>query len=142
MNKKAEKFKKYLDEKEIKYFTVDEINDNFKTVVFRSNIEINGQQLPTLIILDNSIYGMIRVLVAPKALNDDNKINLISLLNDLNKKYKAFKYYFDNDNNLVLDSCLLGPMDTIDGDLIYAILDVIVKHLNNEYKGLMKTIWQ
>ena len=28
MNKKAENFKKYLDEKEIKAFTVDEIKDD------------------------------------------------------------------------------------------------------------------
>ena len=33
MNKKAENFKKYLDEKEIKAFTVDEIKDDqFQTV--------------------------------------------------------------------------------------------------------------
>ena len=43
MNKKAENFKKYLDEKEIKAFTVDEIKDDqFQTVVFRSAADING----------------------------------------------------------------------------------------------------
>ena len=37
MNKKAENFKKYLDDKDIKAFTVDEIKDDqFQTVVFRS----------------------------------------------------------------------------------------------------------
>lgn len=43
MNKKAESFKKYLDDKKITCFTVDEIaGDNLNSVVFRSNIEING----------------------------------------------------------------------------------------------------
>ena len=43
MNKKAENFKKYLDEKDIKAFTVDEIKDDqFQTVVFRSAADINA----------------------------------------------------------------------------------------------------
>ena len=63
MNKKAESFKKYLDDNKIKSFTVDEIaDDQLNSVVFRSNIEINGQQLPTIVVLDSSIYGMVRVL--------------------------------------------------------------------------------
>ena len=58
MNKKAESFKKYLDDNKIKSFTVDEIaDDQLNSVVFRSNIEINGQQLPTIVVLDSSIYG-------------------------------------------------------------------------------------
>ena len=68
MNKKAENFKKYLDEKDIKAFTVDEIKDDqFQTVVFRSAADINGNRLPLIVILDTSIYGMIRVLVARRS---------------------------------------------------------------------------
>ena len=75
MNKKAESFKKYLDDNKIKSFTVDEIaDDQLNSVVFRSNIEINGQQLPTIVVLDSSIYGMVRVLVAQRVLNGANEI--------------------------------------------------------------------
>ena len=92
MNKKAESFKKYLDDKKITCFTVDEIaGDNLNSVVFRSNIEINGQQLPTIVILDSSIYGMVRVLVAPRVLNDANEAGLLKELNRLNKGFKSFK---------------------------------------------------
>ena len=125
MNKKAESFKKYLDDKKITCFTVDEIaGDNLNSVVFRSNIEINGQQLPTIVILDSSIYGMVRVLVA------------------LNKGFKSFKYYFDDNGSLVLDCCVLLPGSEADGDLIYTMFDVIIRHLNSEYKKLMQLIWQ
>lgn len=73
MNKKAELFSKYLKEKKIEAFVTDEIRDDpLNTVVFRSHIEVNGARLPTIVILDSSIYGMIRVLVAPKALREDN----------------------------------------------------------------------
>lgn len=142
MNKKAENFKKYLDEKEIKAFTVDEIKDDqFQTVVFRSAADINGNHLPLIVILDTSIYGMIRVLVAPKVLHDDNEAAVLKLLNMYNKQYKSFKYYIDDEGNLILDTCVLLKDDEVDGDLIYAMFDVIIRHLGESYKELMKSIW-
>lgn len=143
MNKKAESFKAYLDENKITCFAVDEVaDDRLHTVVFRSSLDIKGQQLPTLLILDDSIYGMVRVLVAPKAVNDGNAQDLYKELNELNKKYKSFKYYFDNDGNLVLDCCMLCPNDSIAGGFVYTMFDVIIRHLNDEYKKLMKLIWK
>lgn len=143
MNKKAEAFKNYLDERKITCFTVDEIKDDaLNSVVFRSNIEINGQQLPTIVVLDSSIYGMVRVLVAPRVLNDANEAALLKELNRLNKSYKSFKYYFDDNGSLVLDCCILFRAGEADGDLIYTMFDVIIRHLNGEYKKLMQLIWQ
>lgn len=143
MNKKAEAFKNYLDERKITCFTVDEIKDDaLNSVVFRSNIEINGQQLPTIVVLDSSIYGMVRVLVAPRVLNGANEAALLKELNRLNKSYKSFKYYFDDSGSLVLDCCILFKAGEADGDLIYTMFDVIIRHLNDEYKKLMQLIWK
>ena len=72
MNEKAQNFKDYLDEKNITCFRVEEVeNDKFNAVVFHSSININGQLLPMGIILDDSIYGVIRVQVAPSVQNKD-----------------------------------------------------------------------
>lgn len=143
MNTKAEQFSKYLKEKEIKCFTIDEINeDKLNTVVFRSNLNINGQQLPTIVILDDSIYGIVRILVAPKVLSEKNEIEMRIAINELNKTYKSFKYYFDNEDNLVLDCCILLMDNEYEGDLIYTMFDVIIKHLNDKYKNLMQLIWK
>lgn len=143
MNSKAESFKAYLNEKNITSFTIDEIkNDQLNSVVFRSNIEINGQQLPTIVILDSSIYGMIRVLVAPKVLNDKNEAGLLKEVNVLNKAYKSFKYYFDNEGSLILDCCVLLKEDSVDGNLLYTMFEVIIRNLSNEYKNLMQLIWK
>ena len=102
MNNRAEAFKKFLEGKNINSFQVNEFENNeFNTVVFRSNLDIKGQKLPILVILDDSIYGMIRVFVAAKALNKDNETELRIGINELNKTYKSFKYYFDNEDNLI-----------------------------------------
>lgn len=142
MNKKAAAFKKYLDEKQITCFVIEEIaDDKLNTAVFRSQIDVEGQQLPTIIILDSSIYGIIRVKIASSALNENNEAVLMKRLNELNRQYKIFKYYFADDGSLFLDSYVLNNSGQVDGDMIYTVLDVIIKHLNAEYKNLMRLIW-
>lgn len=143
MNSKAESFKAYLDKNKITSFTIEEIKDDqLNSVIFRSNIEVNGQQLPTIVILDSSIYGMIRILVAPKVLNDNNETELFKEVNNLNKAYKSFKYYFDNEGSLIADCCVLLKDGTVDGDLFYTMFKVIIRNLNSEYKKLMQLIWK
>ncbi|OBW92307.1 YbjN domain-containing protein [Gallibacterium salpingitidis] len=142
MNKKAESFKSYLDNAKVDAFVVEEIADDaLNTVVFRSHLDIGGNQLPTIVILDDSIYAMIRVLVAPKVESEEALEKVRVLLNDFNKQYKSFKYYLDNDNAIVLDTCLLTEGEKINGDLVYAMFEVLINHLNESYKTVMKSIW-
>ena len=142
MNKKAQIFQEYLQEKNITCFQVQEIpNDELNTVVFRSSIEVEGQQLPTLVITDSSIYTMIRVRVANAALKEGNETELLKAIGKLNSHYKIFKYYFAEDGALILDSYLLEKPEELDGDMVYTVLDIIVKHLLAEYKNIMKAIW-
>lgn len=142
MNKKAQILQEYLQEKNITCFQVQEVpNDELNTVVFRSSIEVEGQQLPTLVITDSSIYTMIRVRVANAALKEGNETELLKAIGKLNSHYKIFKYYFAEDGALILDSYLLEKPEELDGDMVYTVLDIIVKHLLAEYKNIMKAIW-
>lgn len=142
MNKKAELFQLYLEKNSINCFQVQEIAaDPLNTVVFHSSIAVEGQELPTAIILDDSIYTMIRVRVASKAMQTENEVALIKFINKVNAHYKIFKYYFTDDGSLVLDAYLMELPERLDGNMIYTTLDVIVKHLLAEYKNIMKIIW-
>ena len=142
INKKAQIFQEYLQEKNITCFQVQEVPDDaLNTVVFRSSIEVEGQQLPTLVITDSSIYTMIRVRVANAALKEGNETELLKAIGKLNSHYKIFKYYFAEDGALILDSYLLEKPEELDGDMVYTVLDIIVKHLLAEYKNIMKAIW-
>ena len=142
INKKAQIFQEYLQEKNITCFQVQEVPDDaLNTVVFRSSIEVEGQQLPTLVITDSSIYTMIRVRVANQALKEGNETALVKAINKINAQYKIFKYYFAEDGALILDSYLLERPEELDGDMVYTVLDIIVKHLLAEYKNIMKLIW-
>lgn len=93
MNTKAEKFKAYIDKVDPKAFMVDEIKDDERhSVAFRSGIEVKGQRLPFLVLIDDSIYVMLRIFVATQVVNDGNKAAIYDFINQGNKEYKVFKF--------------------------------------------------
>jgi len=142
MNKNAEAFKNYLDEKKIEVFTMEETPDDAQeTTVFRSYLIVSGQQLPTIVITDKSIFSIIRVQIAPQVLTDKNKTALLEFVNEENLKYKPFKLYFNTSGTLLLDLCLTNAEDQLKGDTVYLIFDVIINYLNENYQKMMKTIW-
>ncbi|WP_298593959.1 hypothetical protein [uncultured Mitsuokella sp.] len=144
MNKKAEAFKLYLEGKEIDSFAVEEVKDDEQgTVVFRSHVLVEGQQLPTLVILDNSVFAMMRVQISPKAQTEENELAVLKLANEQNKKFKPFKLYFDAEGSLILDICMLMPGEEFSmiGDEIYSMFDVLINFLNENYRPIMKEIW-
>ena len=142
MNKNAEAFKNYLDEKKIEVFAIEETPDDAQeTAVFRSHIIVAGQQLPTIVITDKSIFTLIRVQIAPQVLKDENKAALLDFVNGENLKYKPFKLYFNANGTLLLDFCLINADDELKGDTIYLMFDVIINYLNANYQEIMKSIW-
>ena len=142
MNKNAEAFKAYLDEKDIKVFDIEEIEgENQNTAVFRSHITVEGQQLPTLVILDESIFGVVRVQISPKALSDSNQLELLKMASEESAAYKPFKLYINRDGDLMLDVCLVIE-DELKGDTVYTLFSVIINYLNENYRKFMKRIWQ
>ncbi|MBP3232569.1 hypothetical protein [Anaerovibrio sp.] len=142
MNKKAEAFKAYLEEKDIKVFEMEELEgDSQQTVVFRSHITTEGQQLPTIVILDESIFALIRVQISPKALTEANQQELLKMINDESAAYKPFKLYLNQAGDLMLDLCLVIE-DELKGDTVYTMFSVIINYLDANYRKLMKRIWQ
>ena len=142
MNKKAESFKKFIDEKHPHMFDVEEIpNDEQNSAVFRSSITIAGQRLLAMVIIDDSIFTILRVQILPQALTEENQTSLLELINEQNKGYKPFKLYLNDNKDLMLDTCLTVTSDDIDGEIVYTLFDVIITYLNNSYRKIMKVVW-
>ena len=101
MNNKAEQFNAFLEDQKIKVFQMEELEGNEQhTVVFRSFLGVEGQQLPTIVIIDDSIFSIIRVQIAPQALKDENAADLLKMVNGQNMMYKPFKLFFDERGKL------------------------------------------
>lgn len=144
MATKARAFQDFLDAKEIKAFVSETIeNDPEQTTVFRSRVEVDGQELPLLVLLDRSIFSIIRVQISPKCKTEENELSVLKLANDLNLKYKPFKLYFDGEGSLILDICMITPDEKAEeiGDMVYGMFNVMITFLNENYRTMMKTIW-
>ena len=142
MNKNAEAFKAYLDEKDIHVFEVEELEGESQgTAVFRSHITTEGQQLPAIVILDESVFALVRVQISPKALTESNQLELLKLANEETAAYKPFKLYLNGDGDLMLDVCVVAD-DELKGDTIYTMFSVIINYLDANYRKFMKRIWQ
>lgn len=141
MNIKADKFNKFLEEKEIKVFQVQEVEGDMHPVVYRSFMEVNGQNLPTMVVIDDSIYVMLQVRVGAGLVKEGNRAAVMDCLNDLNANYKVFKYYVNGAGDLVIESCIPSTDNEFVPEMVHAVIDVVLKHLNEEYPKLMKVVW-
>ncbi len=138
---KSEKFDAFLSDNKINCFAKEQIANEMHSVVYRAHMEISGQNLPTMIVLDDSIYTMIQVRVGAGIINSGNRESVLAHLNELNKKYKVFKYYEGDNGDICLDSCITTTDDGFEAPIIHTVLDVILKHLTEEYPVLMRKVW-
>ena len=53
---------------------------------------------------------------------------------------KLFKYVLDDEGNVVLTSCLLNKVNEADGDKIFAVLDVMLQYITDDYKNIMQVL--
>lgn len=141
MNPKAEKFSAMLKENNISVFEVTEGQDESQATAFRSALEAGGQRLPVAVLIDRSIFVIIRTVIAANCLNDDKaRTRVEKRINELNGAYKIFKYYV-RDDSLVMDMCLPASDSGFEPDLVRVALDLAVRHLAETFPSLMEVVW-
>ena len=141
MNLKAQKFTNFINERNINVFQMQELDGDMHPVVYRSAMEVGGQNLPTMLVIDESIYVMLQVRVGAGLVKEFNKAAVMEHMNSLNENYKVFKYYANDNGDIVIESCIPTTDEEFMPELVHAVIDVVLKHLNAEYPKLMKTVW-
>ena len=141
MNLKATKFTNFINERNINVFQMQEIDGDMHPVVYRSAMEVGGQNLPTMLVIDDGIYVMLQVRVGAGLVKESNKAAVMEHMNSLNENYKVFKYYANENGDIVIESCIPTTDEEFMPELVHAVIDVVLKHLNEEYPKLMKTVW-
>ena len=153
VNLKAAKFEQYTKAHNMDFFVKEELHDAADTVVFKSNLKVEGQTIPVGIITDNTIYTIIRVQVGSGLVKESNKNKFEEYLNDLNRSYKVFKYVAAEDGSVFLDACMPSTNESFDPEIVRVVLDVVVDHLGGhadkdgnhvpgEYANIMKQAWE
>jgi len=131
MNRKAELFQQMVAQMpEDDVFLVEVMDDDFHTVLFRSRLEIrDGLFRPIAVVIDDSIYTMVRVWAMGKAVTDANRAVLKEYMNRMNRHYKVFKYYDNEDGDIVVDACVAADENHFDPEIVATVIDVVLQHL-------------
>ena len=124
----------------INVFSTESLEDEYETVLFRSRIEVRGQMLPMVIIIDKSVFTIIRTQIVT-GIEDKQAEKLKGYLNDLNREFKIFKYYLREDGNVYLDICLPFVDESFDSQMVQLMLSILVKHLEAVYGDVMAIVW-
>ena len=139
-NEKALKFQSFLVDNNINVFSTESLDDEYQSVLFRSRIEVRGQMLPMVIIIDKSVFTIIRTQIVT-GIEEAQADKLKAYLNDLNRDYKIFKYYLREDGNVYLDICLPFVDESFDSQMVQLMLSILVKHLEAVYGDVMAFVW-
>ena len=140
-NTKALDFQEFLVDNNINVFSTESLEDEYQTVMFRSRIEAKGQILPMAILIDTSLFTIIRTQIVT-GITADKRPRLEHYLNELNTQYKIFKYYLRDDGVIYLDICLPYVDETFDSKMIQLMLSILVQHLEASYDDLMAEVWK
>jgi hypothetical protein len=134
---KAEKFDAFMKEQQVSGFVKQEFNDDFRTVGYYSSVSPNGQHCPVQVLLNDSIYAYIKILLGYKVVNTDNDVNVLKYLNRLNNRMASFKFVVTPEGSLELDLCLIEAPEAFDPKLLLImLLNVAVPFLDKELKAL------
>lgn len=138
---KVAAFQQYLTENNISGFGVQDFQNEVHAQAFRSNLPIEGQNLPFMILLDDSVYTILQVQVATSIARGDKRERICAYLNDLNEQYRMLKYSADAQGNVLLTCCIPAGTQHFEPALVIAILNQIQGHLNALYPDIMKQLW-
>ena len=139
-NEKALKFQEFLVENDIRVFSTESIDDDYNTVMFRSRLEAHGQMLPMAVIIDTSVFTVIRVQIVT-GVSSEKRDMIREYLNELNARFKIFKYYLTSDGVIYLDICVPFVDETFDGKMVQLMLSILVQHTDETYEDMMEKVW-
>ncbi len=138
---KAAKLQSYIEQEKISGIEMHEAKDAANSHVFRSNLPIRGQDLPFMILIDDSVYTLIQIEVAARIAIVKKKPGVAAYLDELNNEYRMLKYNSDEAGNLLLTCSIPSGTEQFDPSLIIALLNQIQGHLEAIYPDIMKQLW-
>ena len=112
-----------MQENKVPWFTKDERKDEFDSVVFSGRLEAASQQFPVFVILDDSVFSLVRTIVTTAPVAPEHRADVALYLSELNSKFKIFKYYIGEDDGAVyLDISFPSTDDEFNPGLLLQLL--------------------
>ena len=141
MNAKAKQYLDFLGTNKITCFTAAMPSDRPNTVIFRSFLTVEGENLPMWVEIDDTVFVMVYVRLCTKPVSQKKRSELLDYFNEMNSRFKVFKYTINKAGEFLLVSCLPAPDDAFSPQMVNGVLDLILKHVEDTYASLMRIVW-
>ena len=140
MGQNAKLFQQFINENTIPMLTNNNI-EGFTTFVIPEEQAIKDAKVKVVVALtDDDTYADMYIYDIANVINEDIvKAKLYKLLNDLNSSYKFISFY--EAANVINAKCCIPFSDNFDAKLVFDILSVLSRAVEDEYDNIMKTIW-
>lgn len=139
---KIAKMEKFLQDNKIECFTIEKLDDEKHTTIFRSRMEVKGQILPMAVLMDDSVYVLVQVQIAPQIMNKEKLATLSTEINNMNNNVRLFKFTVSDNGDFMLNACITTENSSFNPALLSALLDETLHFLENQYTYIMKLLWQ
>ena len=139
---KIEKMQEFLNENKIECFEIQALEDERNTTIFRSRMEVKGQILPMAILMDDSVYVLIQVQIAPQVITKEKLAGLAEVINNMNNNVRIFKFTVSEKGDLMLNACMTAENNSFNPVLLNAIMSEALHFLEAQYTNIMEVIWQ
>lgn len=137
---KTKKFKNFVEASNIEGVEFIDIDDVNKAL--RSFFNVEGQEIPFFVVINDSIYSYIRVYIANGVKDSQKKEKILAYLNGINENYSMLKYYLNTEGQVILECSVPASDNHFEPALLIALIDQILGHLEQTYKDIMKQIWE
>lgn len=142
MADKVEKMQQFLADNKIECFDVQKLEDERHTTIFRSRMEVKGQLLPMAVLMDDSVYVILQVQIAPQVVDKAKLAELAAAINNMNNNVRPFKFTVSDRGDFMLNACITAENNTFNPVLLNAIMGEALKFLEAQYANIMEVIWK
>lgn len=136
MENKIEKMTQFLADNKIECFDIQKMEDEHHTTIFRSRMEVKGQLLPMALLMDDSVYMLLQVQIAPQVIDDEKLKALAGAINNMNNNVRPFKFTVSERG-----ACITAENTTFNPALVNAIMGEAVKFMEAQYANIMEAVW-
>ena len=142
MADKVEKMQQFLADNKIECFDVQKLEDERHTTIFRSRMEVKGQLLPMAVLMDDSVYVILQVQIAPQVVDEAKLAELAVAINNMNNNVRPFKFTVSDRGDFMLNACITAENNSFNPVLLNAIMGEALKFLEAQYANIMEVIWK
>ncbi len=140
MGHNANLFQQFIKENNLPMVINNNI-EGFTTFVIPEEQSIKDTKVKVVVALtEDDSYADMYIYDITNVINDDAvKAKLYKLLNDLNSSYKFISFY--EVDNVINAKCCIPFSDNFDARLVFDILSVLSRAVEDEYDTIIKTLW-